>query len=153
KANHFGEETVLRGAINGAATMSSHGSFLRSLMGVASPPVASMSLAGSIPGCRIRSPIPDFTVTDGVAASAGAVTVFGAGGGIYFWNKSPGGEIGVYGSLSAGVMSNIGGSVGVQICLLFGRAPDVLRGDSITVSVDVGIDFATVTGSVIISAP
>jgi len=153
KPNHFGEETILRGALNGAGGMTAHGSLLRSLLGVATPPVGTMTVAGPIPGCRIRSPIPDFTVTDAVGASAGALAAFGTSGGVYFWNKSPGGEVGLFGSLSAGMVSNVGASVGVQICLLFGKAPDVLKGDSITVSVDIGIDIATVTGCVIISAP
>ena len=153
KPNHFGEETAVRTALEGAAAVSSTGGLLRSLLGAATPPVASMSVAGVVPGVRIRSPIPDFTVTDGVGASAGAGAAFGAGGGIYFWNKSPSGEVGFFGSLSIGLITNIGASVGVQITLLFGKAPDVLAGDSITVSVDVGIDIATVSGLLILNAP
>lgn len=150
---HFGEQTAIEAAIEALGGLTPAGRVLRSLKALVSPPPAAMTLSGTIPGVRIRSPFPDFTIADGVGASAGAVTAFAAGGGIYFWNKSPSGEIGLYGSLSVGLITNIGASAGFQIALMFGRAPDVLAGDSITVSVDVGIDVVTVTGMLILSAP
>lgn len=153
KQNSPGEETILRGALDGLSAVPKTGQRLRSEKTLVAAPSPVMTVVGSIPGARIRSPIPDFTIADGIAASAGSLAAVGSGGGVYFWNKSPNGEVGLYGSISAGIVTNIGASVGFQIALLFGKAADVLGGDSITVSVDIGIDIATVTGSLIISAP
>lgn len=153
KSNGFGEETAIRGALRGAAAVSSRGSLLNSLLDIATPPVASMSIAGSVPGARIRSPIPDFTVTEGAGVSVGAIAAYGAGGGVYYWNKHPDGEIGLFGSLSVGLVTNIGTSAGIQFSLLFGAAPSVLAGDCVTVAVDVGIDVLTVTGFLVLAAP
>lgn len=153
KGNVLGEETILRGAIDGLGAVSNTGRRLSSEKALLAAPSPVMTIAGSIPKARIRSPFPDFTIADGVAASAGSVAAVGLGGGIYFWNKKPDGEVGLYGSISAGVISNLGASVGVQLALMFGKAPDVLGGDSIAISVDIGIDIATVTGSLIVNAP
>jgi hypothetical protein len=153
KTNVIGEETILRGAIDGLGALSNTGQRLRGEKALIAAPSPVMTIVGSIPKVRIRSPSPDFTIADGVTASAGAVAAVGSGGGIYFWNKRPDGEVGLYGSISAGLISNLGVSAGVQIAFMFGKAPDVLGGDSIALSVDIGIDIATVTGSLILNAP
>ena len=151
--NSLGEETVLRTALEGAAAVSSRGGLLRSLLNIATAPVATMSIAGSIPGARIRSPIPDFTVAESIASTTGAIVSYGLDGGIYYWNKSPRGEVGLFGSISMGLVTNIGSSLGIQVALMFGSAPSVLAGDCVTVSVDVGIDVVTVSGFLVLSAP
>ncbi|MFZ0863472.1 MAG: hypothetical protein WCA27_05240 [Candidatus Sulfotelmatobacter sp.] len=155
KQNVLGEETLLRETLKGITTISPRRrgtSTFDDLLNVATPPTASMSLAGSIPGTMIRRPL-DFTVTFGPSASAGAGTALGASGGIYFWNKKPDGEVGLFGTMSIGVVSNLGFSVGDAVTYLFGPAPTVLAGDAIVVSVDVGIDVATVSGLLVINAP
>jgi hypothetical protein len=156
KQNFFGEETALRDAIKGLATLSPRRrgtSTFDDLLNVATPPTASMTLAGSVPGTIIRRPVTDFTITFGPTASAGAGTALGVSGGIYFWNKKPDGEVGLFGTMSIGILSNLGFSVGDAVTYLFGPAPTVLAGDAIAVSVDVGIDVATVSGLLILSAP
>jgi len=50
-------------------------------------------------------------------------------------------------------ITNIGASIGDQLCFLFGPAGTVLAGDSITVAVDVDIVMASVSGMLILSAP
>jgi hypothetical protein len=117
------------------------------------PPLGSISLLGAIPGVRIRSPSPDFTVAVGVTGSAGAGVQVGGGAGIYFWNKRPSGEIGVYGSFSVGMITNAGLSIGDQIALMFGSASSVLAGDSISLGVDIDIGFGSIGGQLILSAP
>ncbi len=147
------QDTVLRGVIDNLSGAISRGPLLRSALGMITPPFGSISLSGVIPGVTIRSPRPDFTITAGVTGSAGAVLNFGAGGGVYFWNKSPSGEVGLYGGISVGVITNIGASIGDQFCLLFGPAGTVLAGDSITIAVDIDIVVASLSGMLILNAP
>jgi hypothetical protein len=152
RPNWPGEEEVRRYTLQILAQRPESG-LLRKLLEMMTPPLGMVIVSGTIPGVRIRLPMPDYTITDGVSGSAGAVANFSAGGGLYFWNKRPDGEIGIYGSLSAGLITNIGASVGVQLGFLFGKAPDVLAGDSIVVSVDVEIVAATVTGMLVLNTP
>jgi hypothetical protein len=152
KSNVWGEETALRNTLK--ITPRGIGSHLvDDLLNVASPPTATLSLAGKVPGALIPSSVTDFTVTFGPSASAGAVVALGASGGVYFWNKRPDGEVGLFGSMSIGILGNIGFGVGGAITYLFGDAPTVLAGDAIVVSVDAGIDVATVSGLLILNAP
>jgi hypothetical protein len=155
KKNVFGEETALRETLKGLSTISPRRrgtSTFDDLLNVATPPTGSMSVLGSVPGAIIRRPM-DFTITFGPAASAGAGTALGASGGVYFWNKKPDGEVGLFGTMSVGILSNLGFSVGDAVTYLFGPAPTVLAGDAIAVSVDCGIDVATVSGLLILNAP
>lgn len=153
KAPALGEETLLRGAITAASAVSGTGTLLAGAAAMVSPPPGSLSVAGIIPGVRIRTPAPDYTMAYGYTASAGAGIAYGAGAGMYFWKKAAGGEIGLYGSLSVGVITNIGAGAGGNFAFLFGPAPSLLAGDCITISVDIGIDFLTLSGQLILNAP
>lgn len=153
KANGFGEETIVRGALSAYTTVSSKGTRIASALALASSPVGVATIVGSVAGAKIRSASPDFTIAAGYTASAGAIVAYGGGAGVYFWNKSPAGEVGLYGSLSVGLMTNIGASFGDQFSYLFGTPSATLAGNSITVSVDIGIGVATVSGLMYLSVP
>src|SRR5262249_54938313 len=140
------QDSVLRGALGALAGTAKRGPLLRSALGMITPPFGTISLGGMIPGGSIRSPRPDFTLTAGITAAGGAGVNFGGGAGMYFWNKSPSGEVGLYGGLSVGMITNVGASIGDQLCILFGPAGTVLAGDSITVAVDVDIVMASLSG-------
>lgn len=152
KPNVWGEETMIRNTLK--ITPRRIGSNLfDDLLNVATPPKAKLSLAGTVPGAILPSSVTDFTVTFGPTASAGAGAALGASGGIYFWNKTPDGEVGFFGSMSIGVLANVGFGVGDAITYLFGPAPTALAGDAIVISIDAGIDVATVSGLLILDAP
>ncbi|MFA5120538.1 hypothetical protein [Zavarzinia sp.] len=153
KAPGFGEETLVRGALSALGGVSSIGGLLSGAAAAASSPPGSLTVSGIIPGVRIRVPAPDYTMAYGVTAGAGAGVAYGAGAGIYFWRKAAGGEVGLYGSLSVGVVSNIGVGAGGNFAFLFGPAPSMLAGDCITISVEIGIDVITVAGQLILNAP
>ena len=153
KANFPGEETVIKGGLKGLAAVSNRGPLINGLLDAVNPPLATLTVAGSVPGAVIRSPAPDFTLTLGLTGSAGAGVAAGLGAGVYFWTKRPTGELGLYGSISLGVVGNMGASAGDQFGILFGPAPSVLAGDSITVSVDVGVDIFTFSGLMFMTAP
>ncbi len=146
-------DALLRTGISTVAGAAKRGQMLKDSLGMISPPSGSLSLLGSIPGVKFRSPSPDFTIAVGYTASAGAVVNVGGGAGVYFWNKKPSGEVGLYGSLSVGMVTNVGASIGDQICLLFGPAGSVLAGDSITLAVEIEIGVVSVGGQLILSAP
>jgi len=154
KSSLPGEETLLRAGVGALAEVSSRKKMWKSALDLASPPPGALSILGSIPSMKIRSGKPDFTLAVGgsLSAGGGAMNV-ASGAGVYFWNKSPSGEIGLYGSISIGVITNLGVSLGDSIAYLFGKPGDVLAGDSITLSVDIGIDVVTLTGSLILTAP
>jgi hypothetical protein len=154
KSSLPGEETLLRGGVSALAEISSRKKMWKSALDIASPPTGVLSILGSIPGVKIRSGKPDFTLAVGgsMAAGGGAMNV-ASGAGVYFWNKSPTGEVGLYGSISIGAVTNLGVSIGDSLAYMFGKPGDVLTGDCITVSIDVGIDVVTLTGSLILSAP
>lgn len=146
------QDLLLRGAISGlAATGSNAGKLFDDTRGTVDRG-APMSITGSVPGATMPW-ARDYTITEGVTAGAGAVTAFSLGSGCYFWKKSPGFEIGLYGSVSVGLVTNIGASAGVQIGFLFGPAPSVLAGDSVTVSVTVDGPGFSVGGSLFLTAP
>jgi hypothetical protein len=111
-----------------------------------------MTIAGMVGSIPIRRS-SDFTITAGFTASAGAVVSVGAGAGVYFWNKSPNGEVGLYGSLSVGLISNIGAGAGDAFAYLFDKAPTVLAGDIIALEVDIDIPPVTVGGQIFMTAP
>ncbi|MBV5296692.1 MAG: hypothetical protein ACOYNF_17810 [Rhodoferax sp.] len=144
------EQQALRTAISAASGFSRVARRLSMLM---APPSAMARVIGSVGSLPIRSPSPDFTVTVGLTASAGAAVSVGGGAGIYYWNRLPSGELGLYGSVSVGMISNIGFGVGDAIAFLFGSAPSTLAGDIIALEIDVGIDIFTVGGQVFITAP
>ncbi len=78
--------------------------------------------------------------------------MFNVSGGVYFWNKPSGGEIGLFGAGGVGITTNIGISLVMQVCYLFGPAPALLVGDWLTVAVDVApMPGATVAGMAIFS--
>jgi hypothetical protein len=148
------ESSVIQTGLQAASYLTSSKTTgrIRSLLALATPPATSFSVLGSIPGLSIASS-PHFTVTFGMGASAGAAFTAGAAAGIYYWNKAPYGQLGLYGSISAGIATNAGASFGDYVTYLFGPAASVLAGDSIALSVDVGIGAFTVTGQLILSAP
>jgi hypothetical protein len=151
KPNMMGEETLLRGGIAAlSAAGNAKGRLLEHTLDRCEGG-ATMTVSGAIPSALIPSS-PEYTIAEGVSAGAGAGAGFSGGGGVYFWKKVPGFEFGLYGSLSAGLISNIGASAAFQVAYFFGPAPATLGGDSITlaVSVDVGVSIG---GVLFISAP
>ncbi|QUL39093.1 hypothetical protein [Erythrobacter sp. JK5] len=147
----MGEETLLRGAIAAlAATGNAKGRLLDHTLDRCDDG-ATMTVSGSIPGAVVPSPT-DFTITEGLTVGASAGAAYSAGSGVYFWKKSRGFDIGLYGSLSVGLVTNIGAGGGVQLGYFFGPAPSTLGGDSIelAVTVDAGVSIG---GSMFISAP
>lgn len=143
------EESLIRTGLQGASAVSTRLASLTSLFTMP-PPVA--SVVGTVSRLPIRRS-PDFTVAVGFIAQAGAGVSAGLGGGLYFWNKRPRCEIGVYGSISIGAITNVGAGAGDAIAYLFDAAPTVLAGDIIALEVDVEIGPATVGGQIFMSAP
>jgi len=147
-----GEHTLLEGVIRAlAATGNRKGQLLESTRDRVEGG-AEMSIMGRIPGAIIPSS-RDFTISEALVVSAGAGAAIGGGAGVYFWKKSPGFELGLFGSMSAGLITNIGASGGVQIGYFFGSAPKTLGGDSVELAVSVDIGIASIGGSVFLSAP
>jgi hypothetical protein len=148
------EERLIRAGLEGVAVaVPSRAPRIKSLLGLLSPPSPVMKVLGSVPGLKVHLPSPDFTIAVGFVGSAGAGLSAGAGGGIYFWNKSPSGEVGLFGSISVGIITNAGVSAGDSFAFLFDKAPTVLRGDIITLEVDVEIPPVTVGGQLFLTAP
>lgn len=147
------EETLIKAGLEAVALASSRRApTIRSLLSLMTPPRAMMTIAGMVGSIPIRRSA-DFTIAAGFTASAGAVVSVGAGAGVYFWNKTPSGEVGLYGSLSVGLISNIGASAGDAFAYLFDKAPTVLAGDLIALEVDIDIPPVTVGGQIIMTAP
>ena len=154
RAPGFGEETVLRAGLEALAVASpARAPSIRTLFRLMAPPPATLRLLGSVPGAIIRIPSPDFTLTYGLTSAAGAIVTYSAGAGVYFWFKMPGAELGVYGSLAVGLMSNIGASATLNYSFLFDKAPTVLAGDLITLSVEIDVPPVSVGGQLFIMAP
>lgn len=150
----IGEETLLRAGLEALSLVSTaRGPAIHTLLGLAAPPVSSLRLSGVVPGAFIRLPSPDFTITYGLSAGAAAIYAFSVGAGVYFWYKMPGSEVGVYGSMNIGMMSNVGASAGVPVAVLFDKAPVVLAGNLITISIDIDIPPVTVGGHLFLTAP
>jgi hypothetical protein len=147
------EETLIKSSLEGVAMVSSRRApTIRSLLALMAPPPAVMRILGAVGSIPIRR-TRDFTITAGFTASAGAVASVGAGAGIYFWNKTPSGEVGLYGSLSVGLISNIGAGAGDAFAYLFDKAPTVLAGDIIALEVSVEIGPVSVAGQLFMTAP
>jgi hypothetical protein len=152
-APSFGSETLLTGAISAATAVSpSRTGVLPSMVSLLTPPVPTLRQVMS-PLLTVLRTGTDFTVTDGAVASAGAGITAGLGGGVYLWVRRPRPELGLYGSISVGAMTNIGFGAGACVSLLFGAAPSVLAGDCIALEADIGIDVVTVSGLIYLSAP
>jgi hypothetical protein len=83
----------------------------------------------------------DFTVGLGPAVSGAAIVFSGSlGAGVYWWNKPAGGEIGLYGGFGIGFSTpQVAYSIGGQLTILFGPAPDLLGGTCAVVGVDISI--------------
>lgn len=143
------EETLLRTALEAAALASTR---IRSLLALMASPPAVASIVGTVSRIRIRR-TPDFTIAVGYVAQVSAGMSAGLGGGMYYWNKRPRGEIGLYGTVSVGVITNIGFGAGDSFAYLFDAAPTVLAGDIIALEVDVEIGPVTVGGQIFMSAP
>lgn len=148
------DETLIKAGLKTVAAVSSkRAPRIHGLLSLLTPPPAVMSIIGTLPGIKIRSPSPDFTIAVGFVATAGAIVSGGLGGGVYFWNKRPHGEVGLFGSISIGVITNIGASAGDSFAYLFGTAPGVLAGDIIALEVEVEIPPVTVGGQIFLTAP
>ncbi|GGC32652.1 hypothetical protein GCM10011371_20090 [Novosphingobium marinum] len=152
KPPSMGEETVLGGAITALSAAGNQKGRIaqqaRDRIGAG----ANLELLGRIPGALMPS-VRDYTFTEGLTGGGGAGVAYSLGGGIYMWRKHPGFDIGLYGSISIGLVTNIGGSGGVQIGYLFGPAPSVLAGDSIAISVTVDAGIVSIGGSLLLTAP
>ena len=146
-------DALLRTGVKAVAPLVQRGPLLNDSLNMITPPAGAVSILGAIPGVKIRSPSPDFTIAVGWTGAAGAGVQFGGGGGVYFWNKKPGGELGTYGSVSIGMVTNVGVSVGGQVCLMFGTAAATLAGDSITLGVEMEAGAVSIGGVLILSAP
>lgn len=152
RENVPGEETLIRTAMLAGTLSPSQRSFHSSLLNAAEPPSASLSLSGILPGVTI--PIPrEWTLAEGLTVGAGAGVGGAVSGGLYVWFKRPGSEIGLFGSISLGLITNISVGAGMMCMVLFGPAPSMLGGDSVTISIDIGIEFLTISGFLIVSAP
>lgn len=146
-----GEETLLKAGLTAfAAVNSTSGGVVKDALAFAGNPKFTLNVTGAIAAAPKRS-CPDFTLCLGPNASAGAVVAFGAGGGVYFSNKSPSGEIGLYGGYSVGMITNIGVSLVGQVTFLFGPPATVLAGESLIVGVDVGGKLVSGGGYLIFS--
>lgn len=147
------EESIIKKSLEGAAMVSpKRAPVIHSLLSLITPPQALMKIIGAVGSVPIRR-TSNFTIATGFTASVAGVSAFGAGAGVYFWNKRPFGEVGVYGSLSVGMISNIGFGAGDAFAYLFDTAPSVLAGDAITLEVDVEIGPVTVGGQIFMTAP
>lgn len=137
-------EASLRGLASGSGRVQDALSFK-------SNPSLRVSTVGSIAAAPTRHS-SDWTITLGPSLTAAPVAVFNVSGGVYFWNKPAGGEIGLFGAGGLGITTNIGVSLVMQVCYLFGPAPALLAGDWLTVAVDVGpVPGVTFSGMAIFS--
>jgi hypothetical protein len=143
------EESLIRTGLQGASLVSTR---ISSLLALLTPPPYVSKIVGTVSRIPIRRRT-DFTIAVGFVASAGAGVSAGLGGGVYFWNKSPRGEVGLFGTISVGFITNIGAGAGDSFAYLFDAAPTVLAGDIIALEVDVEIGVVTVGGQLFITAP
>lgn len=146
RASLPGEETLLTTALNAYCALGGgKAPIIRSALDFRATSSVPVSVKGAIKAAPTRS-ATDWTACLGPNASGGAVVAFGAGGGVYFWNKPKGGEIGLYGGYSVGMVTNIGVSLVGQFTYLWGPAPTMLAGTSIVVGVDVSVPTGILTG-------
>jgi len=143
------EESLIRTGVEGLALGSTR---IRSLLDLLEPPPFSSRIRGLVGRLPIRRS-PDFTIAVGLVASAGIGVGAGVGAGIYFWNKSPRGELGLFGSFSIGMITNAGVGGGDSFAYMFDSAPAALAGDAITLEVSVEIGPLSVAGQLFMSAP
>ena len=134
----FGSETALEAALGAYCAMGMTGApIIRECLGFSHNPGVPLTFVGSIRKAPVR-PHRDWTIALGPSVSAAAGGGGAASGGLYFWNKPPTGEIGLFGSLSVVSVTNVGVSLVGQGTYYFGSAPDCLAGTSLVVGVDVG---------------
>ena len=143
------EEGLIRTAAEGLALGSTR---IRSLLDLLSPPPFSARVSGMVSRLPIRRS-PNFTIAVGLVASAGAGVAMGMGAGMYFWNKTPRGELGLFGTISVGMITNIGAGAGDSFAYMFDSAPSALAGDCITLEVSVEIGPVSVAGQMFLTAP
>lgn len=143
------EEGLIRAGAEGLALGSTR---IRSLLDLLSPPPFSARIAGMVSRLPIRRS-RDFTIAVGLVASAGAGVAMGMGAGMYFWNKVPRGELGLFGSISIGMITNIGVGAGDSFAYMFDSAPSALAGDCIALEVSVEIGPVSLAGQMFLTAP
>jgi hypothetical protein len=143
------EETLLRTGLEAAALGSTR---VASLLSLIAPPTAMMRIIGAVGSLPIRR-TSDFTIAVGYVAQAAAGISAGLGGGVYYWNKRPSGEVGLFGTVSIGAITNIGFGAGDSFAYMFDAAGTVLAGDLIGLEVDVEIGPVTVGGQIFLTAP
>ena len=96
----FGQETLIRGAIEALSTISpARAGLLPSLATMASRSSTINYIAG--PALSVLRG-GDFTIAEGIVASGGVGLTSGLGAGVYAWMKRPGTELGLYGSSRSG---------------------------------------------------
>lgn len=134
----FGSETALEAVLRAYSAMGLTGApIVRECLDFSHNPHAVTSFVGTIRKAPVR-PHRDWTIALGPSVSAAAGGGIAASGGLYFWNKAPTGEIGLFGSLSVVSVTNVGASIVGQATYYFGSAPVCLAGTSLVVGVDVG---------------
>lgn len=134
----FGSETALEAVLRAYRALGLAGSsIVGECLDFSHNPAASTTFVGSIRKAPVR-PHRDWTLALGPSVSAAAGGGVAASGGLYFWNKSPTGQIGLFGSLSVVSVTNVGVSIVGQATYYFGSAPACLAGTSLVVGVDVG---------------
>lgn len=152
KASSSAEQALLGAAISGLSAAGNTKGQLAANLIERCEGGARMIASGSVPGAIVPS-TSEFTISQGLTTGAGAILAYAAGGGIYIWRKRRGHELGLYGSISVGMITNIGASAGVQTGYFFGPAPATLGGESIELAVSVDIGPASIGGSLFISPP
>lgn len=147
----LGSETLLETALRTySATGLPASGAIRECLDFAHNPGARTSFIGSIARAPVR-PHRDWTIAAGPSVTAAAGGGAGASGGLYFWNKPPSGEIGIFGSLSIVSVTNVGASIVGQVTYYFGSAPSCLAGTSLVVGVDIGGKVLTGGGYLVFS--
>ena len=142
----FGSETALETVLGAyCATGMTGAPIIRECLNFSHNPGVPLTFIGSIRKAPVR-PHRDWTIALGPSISAAAGGGGAASGGLYFWNKPPTGEIGLFGSLSVVSVTNVGVSLVGQGTYYFGSAPDCLAGMSLVVGVDVGVPGKVITG-------
>lgn len=147
----FGSETALETVLGAYCAMGMTGApIIRECLNFSHNPGVPLTFVGDIRKAPVR-PHRDWTIALGPSVSAAAGSGAAASGGLYFWNKPPTGEIGLFGSLSVVGCTNIGVSLVAQGTYYFGSAPDCLAGTSLVVGIDVGGKVVTGGGYLVFS--
>ncbi|MGO9228260.1 MAG: hypothetical protein ACLQKA_03480 [Bryobacteraceae bacterium] len=144
QAPAFGEQTALRAGLTAiAAAGRPNSGAIEDLLAAQDASSVPVDLVGGIRGTS-RPSSSDLTLALGETASAGAVISLSMGGGVYIW--IPKREIGLYGSVGVGLVTNAGFSGGIQVTVLFGPAPVYLGGESLAVGVEFSFPGLKVIG-------